>query len=46
MRTFPVQLLFKAVTGGYSNHRAANNNTHTIMVPLNSPGEYIFQNEN
>lgn len=46
MRTFPVQLLFKAVPEVYLNHRAANNNTHTTLVPINSPGEYIFQNEN
>ena len=35
MRTFRVKLLFIAVTEGYSNNRAANNNTNTILTPLN-----------
>ena len=35
MRTFRVKLLFIAVTEGYSNNHAANNNTNTILTPLN-----------
>ena len=32
---FLFQLLFQAVTEGYSNHRIANKNAHVILLPLN-----------
>ena len=35
MGTFHVQLLSQADTDGYSNQRAINDNTHTILAPVN-----------
>ena len=39
MKTFHVQLLFKAATYSYFIYRAANNNIPTKQTPFNSSGE-------
>ena len=43
MRTFHVKLSIQVVTEGYSIHRAAHNNTLTILAPFNTSSECTFK---